>query len=111
MNKLLTQQLDELLANSSATDLKCESALRIGAATLCHAAPTEITAARVMCDLADSDVSAFEVLVQKIADEYGLDACIEQQPSSYAVRFTWPPVPALEPIPEEKSLLARLLGR
>jgi hypothetical protein len=89
MNKLLNQQLDELLTNSAvtSTDLECESALRVGAATLCRA-PNEITATTVVCNVADADFVIFDSLVQDITDEYGLEAIIKWQPGGYSVRFT-----------------------
>jgi hypothetical protein len=112
MNTLLKQQLDELLNNSSnpATDLQCKGALRVGAATLRRAAPNEITATTVVCTLADSDLSAFEWLVQDIVDEYEVVASIHEQLGSYSVRFTRPAAPP-EPVHSQKSVLARLLHR
>jgi hypothetical protein len=112
MNTLLNQQLDELLNNSSnpATDLQCEGALRVGAATLRRAAAGAIAATTVVCALADSDLDAFDWLVQDIADEYEVDASIHEQSGSYSVRFTRPDVPP-EPLHAQKSVLARLLHR
>lgn len=89
MNTLLNQQLDELLSKSTFGKLKCESALRVSAATLYRAAADEITATTVVCDLEAADSDSFELLVQEIADEYGLEATIRQrQPGSASVRFT-----------------------
>ena len=113
MNILLKQQLDELLARcNSDTDLQCERALRVGAATLRRAAPNEITATTVVCTLARSNLGTLEALVQDIADEYGVDASIQKQAGSYSVRFACPqlPVPS-ETANGRKSVLARLLRR
>jgi hypothetical protein len=92
MNKLLNQQLDELLTDSpfTSTHLECESALRIGAATLGRAAPGEIAATTVVCKVADAVVDTFESLVQEIVDEYGLEATIQWRHGGYSVRFTAP---------------------
>jgi hypothetical protein len=115
MKNLLNQQLDELLANSPIpnTELQCEGALRVGAATLCRVAPNEITATTVMCDLHEGMVDVFESLVQAIADEYGLEASIHHRAGSCSVRFTCPQRAAV-PIQArhaDKSMLARLLRR
>ena len=114
MNTLLNRQLDELLTNpTSSTQLKCEHALRVGAATLCRAGPNEITATTVVCDLAGDDVNALERVVQDIADEYGVEATIRQQFGSCSVHFTLPRPPATstDTLRADKSVLARLLGR
>src|SRR4051794_30894941 len=112
MNKLLTRQLDELLTDSTSnTDLKCESALRVGAAMLCRARPNEITAATIVCDLAAGDVTTLECVVQDIADEYGVVATLRQHGGSYSVRFSLPLSPAAKSEQPEKSVLARLLRR
>ncbi len=116
MNKLLNQQLAEVLTGAgfrSQSHLKCEGALRVGAGTLCRAAPGEITATTVVCDLQGADLDTFESLVQDIADEYGLEAGILQRAGSYSVRFTCPPltVVPVDTLDANKSLLARLLGR
>jgi hypothetical protein len=99
MNKLLNQQLAEVLTGAgfrAKSGLKCEGVLRVGAGTLCRAAPGEITATTVVCDLQGAAVDTFEWLVQDIADEYGLDAGIQQQRTgSYSVRFTCPRPPEL----------------
>jgi len=114
MNKLLNQQLDELLTTStSQANLKCEGALRVGAATLCRALPTEITATTVLCLTGGADADAFRSVVQDIADEFGLDATIRQQQeqqASCSVRFTRPLLPIVTPN-AGTSLLARLLRR
>jgi hypothetical protein len=115
MNKLLNQQLDELLTDScvTSTDLECENALRVGAATLCGAAAGGITATTVVCNLADAAFDTFESLVQDIADDYGLEASMKWQAGAYAVRFTLPQLapPTIASRPAEKSLLARLFRR
>ncbi len=113
MNNLLNQQLDELLTGSQlrGPKLQCESALRVGAATLCRAAPSEITATTVECNLEGANLDTFASLVQEIADEYGLEASVHQhnqQQAACSVRFTWPLPPA--DVQPEKSLLARLFG-
>jgi len=115
MNKLLNRQLDELLTNSRipSTNLRCESALRVGAATIGRATTSEIAATTVVCDLQDADLDTFESLVQEIADEYCLEASIQQQQQhcAYSVRFTWPlPSVSARDVQAEKSLLARLSG-
>ncbi len=115
MNNLLNQQLDELLTNARipSTNLRCEGALRVGAATLYRAAPHEITATTVVCDLEGADMHTFQSLIQEIADDYGLDAGIQQQLGSCSVRFTCalPSVAPLQVKEPEKSILARLLRR
>ncbi len=117
MNKLLNQQLAEVLTGAGfrpRSRLNCEGALRVGAGTLCRAAPGEITATTVVCDLPGADLDTFEWLVQDIADEYGLEANIQQQQAgSYSVRFTCPPLTAVpgDTLDANKSLLARLLRR
>jgi len=116
MNKLLNQQLDEVLTGSGfRAHLKCEGALRVGAGTLCRAAPGEITATTVVCDLQGADLDSLKSLVQEIADEYGLEASIQQQPGSYSVRYTCPrptnvPGDTVQTNRANRSLLARLLG-
>lgn len=91
MNNLLYQQLDELIATSDAHQRrKADSALRVGAATLSRATSREITATTVVWDATGEDLDAFESLVAKIAEEYGLNASIRPQPGSYSVRFTRP---------------------
>jgi hypothetical protein len=109
MNKLMHEQIYELLTNSqSRAMLECERALRVGAATLCRGA---ITATTIVCDIAADDLDAFESLVVKIADEFDIDASIRPQPGRCSVRFSWPePCEAIEPAAPAKSLLARLLG-
>jgi hypothetical protein len=108
MNKLLHQQLDELLTNSPAisSDLECESALRVGAATLCHAAPNQITATTVVCNLKDADFGRFESLVQDVADDYGLEASIQWHAGAYSVRFT---PHRLAPIVEAEGKVSTML--
>ena len=114
MAKLLNQQLGEILVSAGfTTTLKCESALRVAAATLFRAAPHEITATTIVCDLQGGDADTFEWLVQEIADEYVLQVRIREQPESYSVRFSRPQVP-LVPVRDEaagNSMLARLLRR
>ena len=114
MNNLLQEQLHEVLtksANSAA--LECERALRVGAATLYRARLGEVTATTVVCNLAKDEIDAVESLAAEVADEYGLEASIqEQQSGSYSVRFSWPQ--AYEPVQGmacQKSFLARLLRR
>jgi hypothetical protein len=117
MNKLLNQQLDEVLIGSGfRARLECEEALRVGAGTLCRAAPGEITATTVVCDLQGADLDAFESLVEEIGDEYGLEASIQQQVGSYSVRYTRPrltgaPIDTVPTNRANRSLLARLLCR
>ena len=114
MNKLLNQQLDEVLTNSSLrARLNCEGALRVGAGTLCRAAAGEITATTVVCDVQGADLDSLESLVEDIADEYGLEASIQQRPGSYSVRFTCARVTAapIDTLHANKSVLARLLRR
>jgi hypothetical protein len=114
MNTLLQQQLNELLTDSSTrSKLTCESALRVGAATLHRGRPGEITATTVVCDVAADDVEAFASLVSEIGDEYGLETRIQQRPGSYSVRFTCSPAEAVRvgSTPGVKSALARLLRR
>jgi hypothetical protein len=113
MNNLLKEQLDEVLSKSaSGATLEYERALRVGAETLCRARAGEITATTVVCNIPDDEIHAVESLVDDIADEYGLEACIRwQQPGSFSVRFTWPELFEPEQIMGQKSFLARLLGR
>jgi hypothetical protein len=112
MNKLLNQQLDELFANSpiANTKLGLEGVLRVGAGTLSRAAHGEITATTVVCDVRGADVEEFECLVQDIADEFGLDVRIQQQPCSWSVRFTrrHPAFIPIETGRADKSVLALL---
>jgi hypothetical protein len=115
MNSLLSQQLDELLNTSSnpATDLQCEGALRVGAATLRRGAPSDISATTVVCTLSDSYLGILDWLVQEIADEYEVNASIQEQSGSCSVRFTLPQsaVPIESVHTPQKSVLARLLRR
>jgi hypothetical protein len=114
MNALLQQQLYELVADpSTRSKLTCESALRVGAATLCRGRPGEITATTVVCDVGADDVEAFALLVAEIGDEYELEASIQQQRGWYSVRFTCPPTSAVDvgSTPGAKLVLARLLRR
>jgi hypothetical protein len=113
MNTLLQRQLNELLTDSSTrSKLKCESALRVAAATLCRGGPREITATTVVCDVAADDFEAFASLVTDIADEYGLEtSSIRRRPNSYSVRFTYPQVTCVESRAGVTSKLARLLRR
>jgi hypothetical protein len=111
MNTLLQHQLNELLTDiSTRSKLKCESALRVGAATLCRGKPGQITATTVVCDISADDLEAFGLLVADIADEYGLEASIRQQPGSCSVRFTCPVETSVEAAskPGLKTVLARL---
>jgi hypothetical protein len=114
MNTLLQQQLDQLLADApSPRKLPCESALRVGAATVGRGKPGEITAATVVCDVAADDVDAVASLIADIAGEYGLDASLRQHTGTYSVRFSCLPETAVEvaSTPWVKSALARLLRR
>ena len=113
MNNLLIQQLHELLPNPTpSTHLKCEGALRVAAATLCRLEPNELTATTVVCDLSDGDFDELHLLVQEIADEYGVDASIQhQRASSYSVRLTPRPPAIPEAGQPDKSLFARFFRR
>jgi hypothetical protein len=91
VNNLLHQQLEALLANTpSRAALKFESALRVGAGTQCRGEWSQITATTVVCEVPPDEIEAFRSLVEEIAEEYGLDASIRQNPGSYSVRFTCP---------------------
>jgi hypothetical protein len=83
------EQVEELLARSDVgRGLACESALRIGAATVRRAAAADVTAATVVCDVAVEDIDVLEALVGNIADQYDLEACILSNSGSFSVRFT-----------------------
>jgi len=114
MNTLLQQQLNELLVDSvTRPKLACESALRVGAATLRRGRPEEISATTVLCEVAADHFEAFASLVSDIGDEYGLQTSIQPRSGSYSVRFSCPPTAALSAgsTPGVKSVLARLLRR
>ena len=113
MNKLMHEQIHELLAKSESRGvLECERALRVGAATLWQVPSGHITAMTVVCDIAEDRINALESLVADIAEEFGLDGSIKRQPGACSVRFSWPE--HSEPVrsrASEKSLLRRLLAR
>jgi len=111
MNKMVDEQIRELLTNSqSHAMLECERALRVGAATLCQVRSGEITATTVVCHVGDDDLDAVESLVVDIADEFGVDARVQQQAGFCAVRFSCQaPSEPVPPSASERSWLRRLL--
>ena len=91
MNQVLVEQLNEILdkpAGQNLPTLKCESQLRVAAATLRHARPGEITATTVVGVLGRDDVDAFNRLVAEIGAESDLDTDVRLHVGSYAVRFS-----------------------
>jgi hypothetical protein len=89
MTPVLTRQLDDILGRPDARPtLKCESQLRVAAATLRHARPGEITATTVVGVLGRDDQDAFNTLLAEIASEHDLDARVRLHVGSYAVRFS-----------------------
>jgi hypothetical protein len=66
----------------------CESQLRIATATLANATSGEITATTVVGVLGRDDVDAFQALLSRISDEFGLDARLRINVGSYSVRFS-----------------------
>jgi hypothetical protein len=89
MNRLLNEQIHELLTRSDGHALaEYERALRVGAATLWRSLSGTITATTVVCDVADGNFDAVVTLVGDIADEYGVDASIQQQHGCCCVRFS-----------------------
>jgi hypothetical protein len=114
MNRLLAQQLDELLnAPGERYGFAWESALRVGAATLMRAVGDEITSTTVVGVLGNDDQMAFEALVADLANEFGLDVTIRQNDGSFSVRFSRPGAVAHEPPspPQTRSLLDRFSQR
>ena len=89
MNSLVYQQIDELLANvAEPRRLTCESALRAGAVTLRNTPAATITATTMMCDVPVDQLDLLKSAVADLANEYQLDARIQQSSGSYSVRFT-----------------------
>lgn len=89
MNSLVYQQIDVLLANvAEPKRLTSESALRAGAVTLRNTPAAIITATTIMCDVPVDEVDLFKSTIADLADEYQLDARIQQSSGSYSVRFT-----------------------
>jgi hypothetical protein len=89
MNRLLTTQLQEVIASRNARpELRCESQLRIAASMLRRAEADEMSATTVVGTLGRDDVAAFEALVVEIGDELDLDARVRLHVGSFSVRFT-----------------------
>src|SRR5438046_7740249 len=89
MNTLLAHQLGELLAESApARDVLYEDPLRVAASTLLRAAEDDVSATTVVGIVGADDLTAFEALVQRIADESGLDARIRLRRDAFSVRFS-----------------------
>ncbi len=88
MNKLLDEQIHEILRRSNGRAFsERERALRVAAATLWRGLSGAITATTVVCDVADGQFDAVVTLVADIAEEYGVDASIQQQQGCCSVRF------------------------
>jgi hypothetical protein len=90
MNKLLDEQIHELLRRSNGRafgERERARALRVAAATLWRGLSDAITATTVVCDVADGQLDAVVTLVADIAEEYGVDASVQQQQGCCSVRF------------------------
>ncbi len=88
---MLARQLDEVVGTNQPgryTGLGCESPLRVAAATLSQAPPTEVTATTVVGILGNDDSPAFEALVDDSAAEYGLESRVRTRVGSFSVRFS-----------------------
>jgi hypothetical protein len=95
MKKLLAQQLDEVLAHANVrAGLACEAQLRAGAATVSGADTTEITAATVVGAIGPAQRDDLQALLEAIADEFDIQACVRLGANSFSVRFSRRATPA-----------------
>jgi hypothetical protein len=74
----------------AAAELACERSLRVAAATITDAPSHEISATRVVGVLGLDDLSAFEALVARLAEEYEVEASVRVKGGSFSVRFSRP---------------------
>jgi hypothetical protein len=89
VNTLLVDQLREVIPHTvRRSGLASESSLRVAARTLASTAANEMTATRVIGSLGQDDVAAFEALVARISQEYGLQSRVQLRGGSFAVRFS-----------------------
>jgi hypothetical protein len=70
--------------------LAAEGPLRVAAATLAHAAASEITATTSVGIMGTDDRDEIQRLAAEIADEFDLDITLRLSLGSYSVRFSRP---------------------
>lgn len=93
MNTLLARQLGELVAGAGARcDALYEAPLRVAVGTLLRAATDEVSATTVVGIVGADDVPAFQALVDRIAEEYGVEAQIRLRADAFSVRFSRPAI-------------------
>jgi hypothetical protein len=91
MQQLLVDELTNIIElTTSNLDFGCERSLRIAAATVAEARPTQINATRVVGVLGSGNPSAFEAHVAQVAAEFELDARVRLFGDGFSVRFSRP---------------------
>jgi hypothetical protein len=90
LTTLLDRQVDEVLEQAAVQDvLACESALCVAAATLARS-DSAASATRLIREYGRDDPRAIRPLAEQIAEEFGLEAEVRLQATSFAVRFHRP---------------------
>jgi hypothetical protein len=91
MDPFLTRSLVEILDETcAAVQLPNEGTLRAAAATVANAPSHSISATRVVGVLGSEDLSAFEVFVARLVEEYEIEASVRVEDGTFAVRFSRP---------------------
>jgi hypothetical protein len=91
MQQLLIDELAGIIEwPTSIVESASERSLRIAAATLAEARPTDISATRVVGALGSANPSAFEAHVAQLAAQFALDARVRVADGGFWVRFSRP---------------------
>ena len=89
INPTLALQVTDILeADTRTPELACQGALVVAARMLNDASQYAMTATTVVGVLGRDDVKEFRLLVQDIAEEFGLDAEVRLKTGSFSVRFS-----------------------